>query len=168
MCCYSAHTAFSKGMQEFWVIVRQLYLSTFFFINLLNLWFVPAAGDPEVCAEMGGVRQSAAQGLEGALDSDSPADVAADFLHSHRNHSMRNEIRWNGKSIKTKCICFASVFVLALLSFGGRFFLSPTKQSISAVSATWPEGPPKTVQNVPGPGPFLWATTVGRKCLAVG
>ncbi|XP_037611724.1 polycystin-1 [Sebastes umbrosus] len=45
-----------------------------------------SAGNLEVCAEVGGVRQSAAESLEGAVGSDRPAAVAAAALHSPGKH----------------------------------------------------------------------------------
>lgn len=56
---------------------------------------VPAAGNLEVCAEVGGVRQSAAESLEGAVGSDCPATVAAAALHSPWKHGMRRRVQLN-------------------------------------------------------------------------
>ncbi|XP_034563216.1 polycystin-1 [Notolabrus celidotus] len=54
-------------------------------VHLLLLLCVPAAGDPEVCAEMGGVGQSAAESLEGAAGCVCPVLPAAALL-SPREH----------------------------------------------------------------------------------
>nr|XP_046233896.1 polycystin-1 [Scatophagus argus] len=47
---------------------------------------VPATGDLEVCAAMGGVRPSPTASLEGAVGSDCPTAVAAAALHSPWTH----------------------------------------------------------------------------------
>ncbi|XP_032358090.1 polycystin-1 [Etheostoma spectabile] len=52
----------------------------------LPLLCVPAAGNLAVCAEVGGVGQSAAESLEAAVGSDGPADFAAAALRSPRKH----------------------------------------------------------------------------------
>lgn len=65
---------------------------------------VPAAGDLEVCAEVGGVRQSAAESLEGAVVSDCPTDVAAGALHSPGKHGTRGKVQLNRTFVKRKCV----------------------------------------------------------------
>ncbi|XP_070708244.1 polycystin-1 [Pempheris klunzingeri] len=47
---------------------------------------VPATGNLEVCAEVGGVKQSAAESLEGAVGSVCPTAAAAAALHSPWEH----------------------------------------------------------------------------------
>lgn len=48
-----------------------------------------ATGNLKVREEMGGVREGAAESLEGALVSDHPPDVAALSIHSPRTHSKK-------------------------------------------------------------------------------
>ncbi|XP_029311858.1 polycystin-1 [Cottoperca gobio] len=55
-------------------------------IILMIILGVTAAGNLEVCAEVGGVGQSAAESPERAVGSDRPAAVAAAALHSPRKH----------------------------------------------------------------------------------
>ncbi|XP_070847293.1 polycystin-1 [Chaetodon trifascialis] len=55
-------------------------------VSLFLLLCVPAAGNLEVCAEVGGVRQSAAESLGGAVGSDCPTAVAAAALRSPWKH----------------------------------------------------------------------------------
>ncbi|XP_008289301.1 polycystin-1 [Stegastes partitus] len=54
--------------------------------EIIPLLCVPAAGNLEVCAEVGGDRQSAAESLEGAVGSDCPSAAAAAALHSPWKH----------------------------------------------------------------------------------
>lgn len=65
-------------------------------------------------------------------------------------------------------IQYTCVFLSALLPFCGRFPVSPTDRRVSAVHPAWPDGSPKTVPAPPSPGPSLWATTDGWRCLALG
>lgn len=56
---------------------------------------VPAAGNLAVCAEVGGVGQSAAESLEAAVGSDGPTDFAAAALHSPRKHCKERRVQLN-------------------------------------------------------------------------
>uniref|UniRef100_UPI003AAB6BD9 polycystin-1 n=1 Tax=Centroberyx gerrardi TaxID=166262 RepID=UPI003AAB6BD9 len=60
--------------------------STLLNVNSFILLCAAAAGDLEVCAEVGGDRQSAAESLEGAVGSDSPTAATAAALHSPWKH----------------------------------------------------------------------------------
>lgn len=78
-------------------------LPTLLNVNLFPLLCVPAAGNLEVCAEVGGVRQSAAESLEGAVGSDCPTAVAAAALRSPRKHSRRRKVQLNLIFIYKEC-----------------------------------------------------------------
>lgn len=60
-------------------------------VSSFPLLCVPVARNLEVCAEVGGIRQSSAESLEGAVGSDCPTAVAAAILHSPRTHGMRRK-----------------------------------------------------------------------------
>lgn len=115
---------------------------------------------------MGGVRQSAAKGLEGAVVSDCLAVVAVGALHSSGKHGTKRKKSRMKILAKRKCILYASAFVLALLLFGGRFPVSTSVRHLGAVNLTWSDGSPKTLQCPSSPWAYLWAPTDGRSCLA--
>lgn len=101
MCSYSAHSTCSKGG------LNERSCSSFCdytFVHsfprsvesqLISIAVFSAHGKLEVCAEVGGVRQSAAESLEGAVGSDCPPAVAAAALHSPREHGMSTEVQPN-------------------------------------------------------------------------
>lgn len=149
VCGCPAHSTCSKGKWELWFTIIQLYIGPqhSHSIECLPNWLlcVPAAGNLEVCAEVGGVRPRAAESLEGAVGSDCPAAVAAAALHSPRTHGTRRKVQLNRVFIKKNCIWWASVFVSALLPFSERFPVSTSDRCLSAVHPAWPDGSPKTM-----------------------
>lgn len=68
--------------------------------------------------------------------------------------------------VKRKCVWYASVFVLALLPFGGRFPVSTSDHCLGAVNLAWSDGSPRTLQCSSNPWAYLWAPSDGRSCLA--
>lgn len=62
---------------------------------------------------------------------------------------------------------YFSAFVSALLRFSRRFSVSASEWRLCVVHPAWPGGSSKTMQGPSGPGPSLWATAHGGRCLAL-